>query len=209
MPTPCQSTAVGTATMTISTRRTTAAEDSVPMEKLTDDTTPTNLDNEQANKVADIITKTASSEKVQDPMEKLTDDTTPTNLDNEPANTVADIITNTASSEKVQDHINYQAENNWTVQCFVSHRKENLQVVVNRKKKKIMGYVLQARWIGFQPEDDTMEPIHTAAEYHRTALIAYIKQVKDEQLIKFIAKNEAGILPKEFQDKVKLIKVMK
>ncbi len=209
MPTPCQSTAVGTATMTISTRRTTAAEDSVPMEKLTDDTTPTNLDNEQANKVADIITKTASSEKVQDPMEKLTDDTTPTNLDNEPANTVADIITNTASSEKVQDHVNYQAENNWTVQCFVSHWKENLQVVVNRKKKKIMGYVLQARWIGFQPEDDTMEPIHTAAEYHRTALIAYIKQVKDEQLIKFIAKNEAGILPKEFQDKVKLIKVTK
>jgi hypothetical protein len=81
--------------------------------------------------------------------------------------------------------------------------------VVNRKKKKIMGYVLQARWIGFQPEDDTMDPIHTAAEYHRTALIAYIKQVKDEQLIKFIAKNEAGILPKEFQDKVKLIKVTK
>lgn len=172
MPTPCQSTAVGTATMTISTRRTTAAEDSVPMEKLTDDTTPTNLDNE-------------------------------------PANTVADIITNTASSEKVQDHVNYQAENNWTVQCFVSHRKENLQVVVNRKKKKIMGYILQARWIGFQPEDDTMEPIHTAAEYHRTALIAYIKQVKDEQLIKSIAKNEAGILPKEFQDKVKLIEVTK
>jgi len=103
----------------------------------------------------------------------------------------AETITHTVSSEELQDDINYQAENNWTVQCFLSHRKEQLQVVVNREKKTIMGYILQARWIGFQPEDDTMEPIHTAAEYHRTALIAYIKQVQDEHLIQYIAKNEA------------------
>jgi hypothetical protein len=70
----------------------------------------------------------------------------------------------------VDEEINYQAEDNWTVEYFVSHQKKRIQLINYQKKTWFLDYILKARWKGYEPEENTMEPIHRAAWYHKTAL---------------------------------------
>jgi hypothetical protein len=100
----------------------------------------------------------------------------------------------TLSTGLVDEEINYQAEDKWTVEYFVSHQIERIQLIINNRKTWVLGYILKARWKGYEPEDDTMDPIHMVARYHKTALIGYLKQVQDKGLFTCIAQILQGHL---------------
>jgi len=100
------------------------------------------------------------------------------------------------------NNINYQAEDNWTVEYSLSHHKERIQILNSKKKIWFMGYVMKARWKGYQPEDNTMEPIHMAAQYHKESLIECLPKEQDNGLFKYIAQNTGGNFSKEFQREV-------
>jgi hypothetical protein len=58
-------------------------------------------------------------------------------VSDEPLNTKA------LSENQLNDNnINYQAEENWTVEYFVRHHKERIQILNNKKKIWFMGYVM-------------------------------------------------------------------
>jgi hypothetical protein len=84
--------------------------------------------------------------------------------------------TKTLGADPVDEEINYQAEDNWTMEHFMSYQKERILLFNNEKKTWFLGYVMKARWRGYQPEVDTMEPVHMAAWYQKMA-IEYLKQV--------------------------------
>ena len=83
--------------------------------------------------------------------------------------------------------------------CFVGHKKERFSVKAKNTKKTFWGYSLLARWKGFSSDQDTKEPLHSAAEHHKAQLISYLKQEGKEEILSYIKENILDLFSKEFQ----------
>ena len=83
--------------------------------------------------------------------------------------------------------------------CFVGHKKERFSVKAKNTKKTFWGYSLLARWKGFSSDQDTEEPLHSAAENNKAQLISYLKQEGKEEILSYIKENILDLFSKEFQ----------
>ncbi len=112
--------------------------------------------------------------------------------------------TNKVTGESVEagEHINYTDENNWTLEEFVSHHLDRMQIKLDKKTINIRGYFLKVRWKGYPLEDDSIEPIHFAAEHHMTALLKYLQKVQDKNIFQYIAAKPAGHFSTSFKHEV-------
>jgi hypothetical protein len=63
-----------------------------------------------------------------------------------------------------------------------------------RKKTLFPGYALRARLKGLTESDDTIEPLHLAAQHHKIPLLAYLESNKD--LVAYIKENKVGCFSK-------------
>lgn len=98
--------------------------------------------------------------------------------------------------------IDYTQQENWTVDCFVGHEKERFTMKAKNTKKTFWGYSLLARWKGFSSDQDTKEPLHSAAEHHKVQLVSYLKQEGKEEILSYIKENNLDLFSKEFQEEL-------
>lgn len=105
--------------------------------------------------------------------------------------------TNPSTSMEV-DIEQYREEENWTVDFFVSHKPRTFDILFNKKKTKYNGYILLTRWKGYDPADDTLEPMHLAANHHTAQLLAYLKQPNNKELLLHIVNNKYNRFNKDF-----------
>jgi len=67
-----------------------------------------------------------------------------------------------------------------------------------KNKTKYNGYILLTRWKGYDPADDTLEPMHLAAKHHTAQLLAYLKQPNNKELLLHIVYNKYNRFNKDF-----------
>jgi len=84
------------------------------------------------------------------------------------------------------------------VDFFVSHTPRMFDIQFNKKRSKYSGYILLTRWKGYDPADDTLEPMHLAAIHHTTQLLAYLKEPNNKELLLHIHNNKYSRFNKDF-----------
>jgi len=116
-----------------------------------------------------------------------------------------DVQHSTSTTNISEENINYTDEDNWTVDFFVSHQEKKIEIQLNKKKIAFRGYTLKARWKGFSPNDDTIEPLHSAAEHHKAPLLAYLQ--KHHTLVSYIKENAVGVFSADFVEELSNITI--
>jgi hypothetical protein len=107
----------------------------------------------------------------------------------------------TATNPSISTEVNveqYRDNENWTVDFFVSHMPRTFDILFNKNRTKCSGYILLTRWKGYDPADDTLEPMHLAVIHHTTQLLAYLKEPNNKEFLLHIHNNKYNRFNKDF-----------